>query len=209
MSRAALRALAAVPALFFLSGCCCFVPMEAETVVIVVPSRHDGHVGAVVVTRNGEQRLLNTAYASARLRPSGEIRQASLKPREIEKIRETFAAASAALPPKALTYVLYFDFASEYLTAESNRTLDTILSEVANREAAEIIVVGHSDSLGTAEANAALSLRRAERMRQLVVERGAPAGIITAVGLGEDDPEIQTGDDVEEARNRRVEITVR
>jgi len=209
MIRAAHRALAAGPALFFLSGCCCFIPAEAETTVIVVPSRHDGHVGAVVVTRGEQSQVLNTAYASARSGETGRLRQASLKPREIEEIRKTFAAASAALPPKAVTYKLYFDFASEDLTAESNRTLDTILNEVANRDSAEIIVVGHSDSPGTAEANEALSLRRAERMREQIIARGVSGGIITAVGVGNRDPEVQTDANVEEERNRRVEITVR
>lgn len=209
MTRAGFRALAAGPALFFVSGCCCFVPLEAETTVVVVPSRHDGHVGAVVVSRGEQSQVLNTAYASVRMRPTGEVRQASLKPREIEKFRKTFAAASEALPPKVTNYVLYFDFASEGLTEESSRTLDTILSEVAGRPAAEIVVVGHSDSLGSVEENLALSQRRAERMRDLVIQRGAPASIVSAIGVGEQDPEVQTGDDVEEARNRRVEITVR
>lgn len=209
MRRAALRALAPWPALFFVSGCCCFVPVEPETTVIVVPSRHDGHVGAVVVTRGSRQQLLNTAYASTRLGPTGEFRQAALKPRQIEEIRKTFAAASEALPPKAVTYKLYFDFASEELTAESSRTLDTILTEVAGRASAEIIVVGHSDNPGSAEANHALSQRRADLMRERIVARGVAADIVTAIGVGASDPEVRTGDDVEEARNRRVEITVR
>ena len=58
MSRAVAKALAFGPALFFVSGCCCYVPQEAETTVVVVPSRHDGHVGAVLVTdAKGKQRL--------------------------------------------------------------------------------------------------------------------------------------------------------
>jgi len=207
MSRAVKRALAFGPALFFLSGCCCFVPEEAETTVIVVPSRHDGHVGAVVVTHGNQQRLLNTAYAEARSPATGRVRQAEMKPRQVEEFRKTFAAASEALPPKVMTYTLYFEFGSENLTAESSRTLETILSEVATRAAAEILLVGHSDAPGTPEANLALSVRRAEAMRDLVVARGVPAGIVTATGVGDADPEVSS--DVEEARNRRVEITVR
>jgi OmpA-OmpF porin, OOP family len=207
--RALIRALAFWPALFFVSGCCCFVPSEPETVVVVVPSRHDGHVGAVVVSRGERRQLLNTAYATARAGPKGEIRHAALKPRQLEELKQTFAAASAALPPKAETYVLYFEFGTEDLTAESSQTLDTILSEVANRATAEIICVGHSDAAGTAERNLELSQRRAERMRNLVIERGAPPAMVTAFGVGSSDPEVRTADNVEEARNRRVEITVR
>jgi len=207
MNRAVKRALALGPALFVVSGCCCFVPQEAETVVVVVPSRHDGHVGAVVVTQGKQQRLLNTAYAEARSAATGRVRQGPMKARDLEDFRKTFAAASEALPPRVMTYTLYFEFGSEDLTAESTQTLEAILTEVATREAAEILLVGHSDAPGTIEANLALSLRRAERMRDLVVERGVPAGIVTATGVGDTDPEVSS--DVEEARNRRVEITVR
>lgn len=209
MTRGALRALAPWPALFFVSGCCCFVPVEAETVVVVVPSRHDGHVGAVVVHRGERTQVLDTAYATARTGATGGIRKVALKPREKQALDRDFAAASAALPPKAKTYTLYFDLASENLTPESSQTLDTLLAEVAARQAAEILIVGHSDTLGTPEANLVLSQRRADRMRELVVERGAPPAIVTAVGVGERDLVIATGDDVEEGRNRRVEITVR
>ena len=206
MIRAVTRALALGPALFF-SGCCCYVPAEAETTVIVVPSRHDGHVGAVVVTKGKQQQLLNTAYASSHSASTGRMRQTALKPRQLEEFKKTFAAASEALPPRVLTFTLYFEFGSEDLTAESARTLETILSEVATREAVEVLLVGHSDAPGTAEANLALSARRAERMRDLVIARGVPPGIVTATGVGDTDPEVST--DVEEARNRRVEITVR
>ncbi len=206
MSRAVTRALALLPALF-LCGCCCYVPVEAETTIIVVPSRHDGHVGAVVVTKGKQQQLLDTAYASSRSAATGRMRKAAVKAREMEEFTRTFAAASAALPPKVMTYTLYFEFGSEDLTAESSQTLEKILSEVGTREAAEILLVGHSDAPGTAEANMALSVRRAERMRDLVIQRGVAPSVVTATGVGDADPEVTS--EVEEARNRRVEITVR
>jgi len=209
MTRAVVRALAAGPALFFVSGCCCFIPAEAETVVVVVPSRHDGHVGAVVVSRGDRRQLLDTAYIAARAGASGEIRKVALKPQEVEQLRETFAAASAALPARVLTYRLYFEFGSDALTAESQQTLDAVLNDIASRAAAEILVIGHSDNPGTPEANDALSLRRAQLMRDHIVARGVPGSTISASGVGARQPEVETLGDVEEARNRRVEITVR
>lgn len=209
MNRGALRALAAGPALFFISGCCCLVPAEAETVVVVVPSRHDGHVGAVVVTRGDHRQLLNTAYAAARSGPTGEIRTVTLQAQELEELRQTFAPASEALPQRVLTYRLYFEFGSDTLTEESQQTLDAVLGDITSRAAAEILVVGHSDNPGTPEANDALSLRRAVLMRDLIVARGVSGNTISAVGVGARQPEVETRGDVEEARNRRVEITVR
>lgn len=209
MRRAGPRALAVGPALFLVSGCCCFIPSEPETTVVVVPSRHDGHVGTVVVTRGSQKELLNTAYAATRLGASGKIRKTVLKPRQIDELRKTFAAASDALPPKATTYTLYFDLASENLTPESSRELDAILSEVSGRRAVEIIVVGHSDTYGATDANLALSQRRADHVRELVIGRGVPPGIVVATGVGTGALVVQTGENVAEERNRRVEITVR
>lgn len=209
MTRSALRALAAGPALFFVSGCCCFIPAEAETVVVVVPSRHDGHVGAVVVGQGEDKQLLNSAYVSARSGATGRIRTVTLKQADVEELRKTFAAASEALPERAETYKLYFDLASDNLTPESSQMLENVLDEVARRAAAEVIVTGHSDTLGTLETNEALSLRRAERVRDMIVARGVDSKIVTAVGRGKSVLEVETGEDVEEVRNRRVEITVR
>jgi outer membrane protein OmpA-like peptidoglycan-associated protein len=209
MTRGVLRALAAGPALFFVSGCCCFVPAEAETVVVVVPSRHDGHVGAVVVHKGESQQVLDTAYASARSGATGRLKKVALKPREMEDLQRTFAAASEALPPKVQTYKLYFDLASDNLTPESSQMLDAVLDEVAHRAAYEVIVTGHSDTVGTLETNEALSLRRAERVRELILARGVDPGLVTAVGRGKSELEVETAEDVEEVRNRRVEITVR
>lgn len=209
MIRGVIRALAIGPALFFAAGCCCFVPAEPETTVVVVPSRHDGHVGAVVVSHGEERQVLNTAYAAVTMGVSGPLKQKNLSETEVAEVRKTFEAASEALPAKAVTYVLYFELSTDNLTAESNAKLDTILSDVSGRSAAEIVVVGHSDSLGSDEANLALSQRRADRMRDLIVARGVSQNLIRAVGVGKNDPEVRTGDNVEEARNRRVEITVR
>jgi outer membrane protein OmpA-like peptidoglycan-associated protein len=129
--------------------------------------------------------------------------------RELEEFRRTFAAASQALPPRVQTYKLYFDLASDNLTPESSQMLDTVLDEVATRAAAEVIVTGHSDTVGTLETNEELSLRRAERVREMIISRGVAPNLITTLGRGKSELEVETGEDVDEVLNRRVEITVR
>jgi outer membrane protein OmpA-like peptidoglycan-associated protein len=209
MTQGVFRALAAGPALFFVSGCCCFIPAEAETTVVVVPSQHDGHVGAVVVHRGERQQVLDTAYATARTGATGGIKSSAMNARELEEFRRTFAAASQALPPRVQTYKLSFDLASDNLTPESSQMLDTVLDEVATRAAAEVIVTGHSDTVGTLETNEELSLRRAERVREMIISRGVAPNLITTLGRGKSELEVETGEDVDEVLNRRVEITVR
>ncbi len=70
-------------------------------------------------------------------------------------------------------------------------------------------MIGHTDRVGTLEANDALSLRRAEAVRALIIERGFEAARVRAVGRGERQPLVATDDEVDEPRNRRVEIVVR
>jgi len=201
------RALALTLASLALSGCCwLWKPSGPETLVIVVPSRHDGHVGAVVVTKGEERQVLDTAYATARVRSRGHVRRTSLKSGDIEKL---FGPASAALPRKSMSFTLNFELAGRELTPESMARLDQVLAEVANWEAAEIEVVGHTDRMGTPENNDALSLKRAEHVRQLLLGKGASAQAVHALGMGEREPLVPTDDGVAEAANRRVEVTIR
>ena len=201
------RVPAVALALTVLPGCCwLWKPSGPETVVVVVPSRHDGHVGAVVVSKGEERTVLDSAYATATVRTRGHIHREALDAAKVEKV---FAAASAALPRKSMFFTLHFELAGPALTAESSARLDEVLAAAANWEAAEIEVVGHTDRMGTPENNVALSLKRAEHVRQLLVGRGANPAAVRAVGMGEREPVVPTDDGVAEAANRRVEVTIR
>jgi OOP family OmpA-OmpF porin len=72
------------------------------------------------------------------------------------------------------------------------------------------VVSGHTDSTGDAAANKALSLDRAGVMVKQLVARGVPAGEITSVGMGSEQP-LERPDDTpaKKARNRRYEIQVK
>jgi hypothetical protein len=54
----------------------------------------------------------------------------------------------------------------------------------------------------------ALSLRRANVVKDALVKEGVPAAAITTVGRGEAGLLVQTGDGVREPQNRRVEVTI-
>jgi outer membrane protein OmpA-like peptidoglycan-associated protein len=54
----------------------------------------------------------------------------------------------------------------------------------------------------------ALSLRRANAVKDSLVREGVPASAITVIGRGESNPLVPTGDGVREPQNRRVEIVV-
>jgi outer membrane protein OmpA-like peptidoglycan-associated protein len=120
-----------------------------------------------------------------------------------------FAATLVALPSKPASFLLYFLKGEDELTAESKKEVERMLAEMAKRPAAEISVIGHTDTFGSAQFNDKLSLQRAKRVRQLLIARGIPADSVSIAGRGERELLIPTRDKVHEPGNRRVEVNVR
>jgi outer membrane protein OmpA-like peptidoglycan-associated protein len=88
-----------------------------------------------------------------------------------------------------------------------------MLAEVSARKAVEVVVTGHTDTLGGTEDNDSLSLERATavaaKLKDSLAAHGVAADAVTVVGRGERDLLVTTRDQKAEPRNRRVEITVR
>jgi outer membrane protein OmpA-like peptidoglycan-associated protein len=179
-------------------------PARAD-VVVLLPG--PGAPGALAVTeRDGRETLLDRPYASARTGPDGRLVAGPVTP---EEVRAIFGEALAAQPPRPVSFVVYFVEATDQFTPESQAALAQVLQALAARPAPEITVTGHTDALGSDAFNDALSLRRAERVRTLLVGRGVDPGRIVAAGRGKREPRVPTPDGVPEPRNRRVEITIR
>ncbi len=180
-----------------LAGC-------ASERVVLLPSA-DGRNSAVVLRdANGEQTL-DTPYA-ATVRRLGVARsyQASA-----EEVNERYAATLSAMPPKPVSHVLYFVSGADQLTQESQAELDTIRRVLAERPAVELLVIGHTDTVGSKESNDKLSRQRAESVRAMLIEAGFPAEKMAVAGRGERELLVPTADEVEEPSNRRVEINIR
>lgn len=71
-----------------------------------------------------------------------------------------------------------------------------------------VAVTGHTDTSGAATYNMALSLRRANAVKDALVREGIPAAAIGVTGRGETQLLVQTKDGVREPQNRRVEIVL-
>jgi OmpA-OmpF porin, OOP family len=179
-------------------------PAHDETVILLPGA--DGKTGALTVTHAGQQATLDQPYATARVKDAGEIQRGQSDP---DAVRQAFAPALGAQPPRPVTFRLYFLGNSEEFTPESRQEIQKIFPEIAAHPAPEIVVVGHTDRVGSVSYNDALSLRRAERVRNDLVQLGIPRDRITIAGRGEREPIVPTEDEVDEPRNRRVEITVR
>jgi len=186
-------------------GACASGPPKSREFVVLVPD-YDGKVGAVVITGAQGKSTLDKPYMAARYEDGGKVETA---PVAQEEVRKTFAMAIAVQPVRPVSFLLYFREGTDEYTAESKEAFEKIFPEIARRKAAEVAVIGHTDTVGKSEFNDALSLRRAERVRNDFVGRGIPTHAINVAGRGEREPIVPTADEVSEPRNRRVEINVR
>lgn len=171
----------------------------------VIPSGEDGHIGAIVVHRAGKSQVVNTAYGAQRIDAEG------FRPDEItpDDVKRDFGETLAALPPHPAHFTLYFLEGSEELTPESRAELRKMFAELKRRPLPDIVVIGHTDTVGTRRYNDQLSLSRAQHMRDTLVKMGLPAERISAAGRGKRELLVSTEENVSEPRNRRVEIDVR
>jgi outer membrane protein OmpA-like peptidoglycan-associated protein len=160
----------------------------------------------VVVERDGERVVLNEAYASSRIAGTSGPQLTRLPE---PQVRAAFTPALVALPARPMSFQLYFLRGTDELTDQSRAELGRMLSELRQRPAPDVLVVGHTDSLGQEEKNDALSLQRAQRVKAALVSQGVAAARVRAAGRGERELLVPTADGVDEPRNRRVEISVR
>jgi outer membrane protein OmpA-like peptidoglycan-associated protein len=179
----------------------CATPQGA---VVLLPER-DGRATAVVVEQGSQQVELTQPYAAANLTSGGPKAYRS----SAEEVKTYFAAALAAQPLPPTQFTLYFIEGKDEFTDESKRTLDGVLAAIASRPVPDLVVIGHTDTVGSDAFNDTLSRQRAEVVRTALLARGIAADRIAVVGRGKREPIVPTADGVAEPRNRRVEIQVR
>jgi outer membrane protein OmpA-like peptidoglycan-associated protein len=198
-----LRFVVIAAAALVAAGCAC-APVTPALFVVVPGS--NGHVGKIVVSSGSSSATIDSAYGAQRVRSDGRIEPAKLSESEVRSI---FGPTMAALPGKPTSYTLYFLEGKDELTDASRQELERVFSDLKSRPLPDIMVIGHTDTVGTLEYNDRLSRARADRLREMLVELGIPGDRIQAAGRGKRELLVPTEENVSEARNRRVEISVR
>ena len=121
------------------------------------------------------------------------------------------AAAAAPPPPPAPaapSFMVFFDWDRSNLSAQALNTIKQAADAYKTKGSARITATGHTDKSGPDAYNMALSLRRANTVKDALVRDGVPATAISVIGKGETQPLVQTADGVREPQNRRVEIVI-
>jgi outer membrane protein OmpA-like peptidoglycan-associated protein len=119
------------------------------------------------------------------------------------------AAAPPAPPPVAApSFMVFFDWDRSNLSAQALNTIKQAANQFKAKGNARITATGHTDRSGPENYNMALSLRRANAVKDALVREGVPATAISVIGRGEANPLVPTADGVREPQNRRVEIVI-
>lgn len=111
---------------------------------------------------------------------------------------------------------ILFGFDSATLSADGMKELDLAARVVSDRmQLDRVVVIGHTDRIGTASYNDSLSLRRAEAVRSHLISRGISSARISAEGRGSREPVIDCQGRTVTASlkqclqpNRRVQIMI-
>ncbi len=184
-------------------GYVCEMPASRE-VYMVMPE--EGKLGTVVVmTKDGREIVLEGDYSTMVASAKGERVYTATQ----EEMEATFGNVIEVLPKAPLHEVLYFLTGTDKLVSTSEQKANSIYTDIVSRQAVEIIITGHTDTVGSVESNRKLSFKRANAIKSRLVSYGAEAQSITVFGKGEAQLAVGTEDNVAEPANRRVDIQLR
>ena len=181
----------------------CGLPTD---VVILIPDEN-GTVGKIAVHEGASIAELDSPLAAVNAGSEASVRNVFTAPRT--DVDSEFAAALAATPRAPVVYILYFQSGLTELDPRSRADLAAATAAAKGTSNVDISVVGHADATGSDADNSALSLKRAQTIRNALVAASIPNDVIEIDYHGANNPLIPTRHGIPEPRNRRVEVTIR
>ena len=103
-------------------------------------------------------------------------------------------------------YGLYFDFGSDIIKSESQSIIEQIVDYLKINPTIKIQIEGHTDNIGTDNANQTLSEKRANSVKNELVKKEVDASRLTTKGFGSKQPISANDSNIGRAQNRRVTI---
>jgi outer membrane protein OmpA-like peptidoglycan-associated protein len=123
---------------------------------------------------------------------------------QIVETRRTAMGLVMTLDSKSIR----FDFDKAEIKPQYRDILNRIAGILMTLKGYTISVYGYTDDVGTQAYNLQLSQRRAEAVRDFLVQAGIPATIMSTKGYGKSDPRVPGNSEKARAANRRVEIGI-
>jgi outer membrane protein OmpA-like peptidoglycan-associated protein len=163
------------------------------------------------------------AQAEAEAKQAAERAKAQAAKEDAERARAATAALRSQLlqqlnsvlqttdSPRGLVVNMadvLFDFGKYNLKPDTKITLAKLAGIIQAHPGLHLAIEGHTDNIGSDEANMKLSQQRGDAVRDFLVQQGLGAETVTAVGLGKAEPVADNSTNEGRQKNRRVEIIV-
>ena len=103
---------------------------------------------------------------------------------------------------------IFFELNSYKLKPESFKILDDLLAYLSIYPQKRVLVNGYTDNDGNQKANTILSQKRANSIKEYLIEKGISAKRITTKGYGSLNPIVPNINDENKSKNRRIEIKI-
>ena len=108
---------------------------------------------------------------------------------------------------KEVMQIIYFDFDDSTLSQVSKNTLINFLNKNKNK-LSRYIIFGHTDTKGANDYNLNLSLKRAQAVKEILLNQGIFEKNVSVLGKGENQLAVSTPDETKHPANRRAEVKI-
>ncbi|MCF8110349.1 MAG: peptidoglycan-associated lipoprotein Pal [Desulfobacteraceae bacterium] len=155
-----------------------------------------------------EQKISETEAEEAE-RQTKESQESKIDEQELEarkKAEERERQKAEEEKERFLSQKVYFEFDDSSLTAEAREVLQRKVRWLREHPDACVIIEGHCDERGTDEYNLALGSRRAESVKDFLVNAGIDPSELTTISYGEERPAVKGHNEDAWAKNRRAEF---
>jgi outer membrane protein OmpA-like peptidoglycan-associated protein len=172
-------------------------------------AQSDSEVQAQLARQQAAAEQQKAAQATQQAEEYRQAREAELAQLQqalgqIAETRRTAMGLIMTLDSKSIR----FDFDSANIKPEYREILNRIAGVLMTLKGFTIAVYGYTDDIGTQTYNLQLSRRRAEAVRDFLLQTGISPTIMSAKGFGKSDPRMPGNSEQARAANRRVEIAI-
>ena len=176
----------------------------------IIGTAAGGAIGAAVGSRNGgtaRGAIIGAAVGGV----AGAIIGNQMK-KQADEIAQNIPGATVEQVGEGIEVTfdsgLLYDFNSATVKPAARQNLTTLASSLQQYPGTELLIVGHTDSVGSDAYNQQLSEQRAAAAASYLVSQGVARDRIRTVGRGELEPEAANSSDAGRAQNRRVEVAI-
>jgi OOP family OmpA-OmpF porin len=146
-------------------------------------------------------------FADAIAQLEGQLQPPAPAQEVAEPLNNYGVDPNAPMAAENAMYLVFFDWDRSNIGTGAQSVLDAVAQEIAKNPPTSVNVVGHADTSGPDDYNQRLALKRANNVKDALIQRGVDASIIMVDARGEKELLVATPDNVREPANRRVNIS--